>query len=194
MNARWDPGGSERLFHHPSQEKAVILLAVSAVAGSIVLGVPMLFDDPRSARLVTITALLGLCAVALAVRVYRRLDREATRLRFAPRLASLEEAALERRGEPGEASSGLRLVGVDLRGAVLAGADLRGADLTKARLDGADLRGADLTGADLKGTSLTEANLRNATLAKALYDEATVWPASIASPEKLGAINVGELL
>jgi hypothetical protein len=192
-----------RLFRHPTQEKAAILLAVSTPAGLVIWLFPMLFDDPRSVRLVTITALLGVSAIALALRVYLRLELEVIRQRMAPRLAALEKVALERRrgpdrhGPPGRkadgASPGLRLVGVDLRGAVLADVDLPGADLTKARLDGADLRRADLTGADLRGARLTDADLRDATLAHALYDGTTVWPASIPSPEKVGAIRFGEL-
>jgi hypothetical protein len=189
-DSRWS-GRSRSYFRHPGQRIAVYLL------------IPTRFDDPGAARLVTVTVLLGLTAVGLAIRVYAHLGDEFLRERVR-QIATPEEIVLaqwrasqwraigaEKRVSRGLTAPppGLPLKGVDLRGAALAGVDLSGANLARARLDGADLSDADLTEADLRGARLTDTDLRSVNLENARYDRTTAWPPKFL-PGQAGAVEV----
>jgi hypothetical protein len=193
--------------------QALLALTVAGiVVATIVLFVPMLFNDEGRARFALATILVGVAACGLARLVVLELGENLVERSdlTTPRIPPLDASAyaerlaeqvgreasrsfFEVRTETERVEPPLRLTGVDLREAILTGADLRNTELTGADLRKTDLRGADLRWADLRGTDLRGAALDEAYLEGAVYDETTSWPMLAASPQRLGAVHADEM-
>jgi hypothetical protein len=192
---------ARRRFH---QLGTAAVLGMGIVLALLVWWIPKHFHDPQEARVIMLAFISGPLAIGLSVPIMRRLSREEkARVRAvrqkecelrgeAPRMSAEDsvdfrkeseepverispaEKAEEKGPTPPAAPDRLLLSYVSLRNA-----DLRDEDLRGAVLRGADLRGARLDSANLSGADLSDSRLEGASLDGVIYDEATIWPASI---------------